>query len=635
MDTEAKAEFYSNFTAEYLTKLCTDLQLDLKELKSKEEKCQALARFPQLMVPGMVPAEQSDASVTKKLLEELLATNKANKNSPKPIKELRDIKDSDDIIVYLEAFEILMKTHKVEKQLYMYYLAPHLVGKSQLAWYAAPDADREDYDKVVEVLRRFFQCTPESYRDKFKNARKQRGQTHAAFMSDLTMYLRRWLQPAEIHWTDRAVRSYFDVMIVDQFLSSLPDEALVLRLRECKESKPDDIAKLADEIVLAKVSFRKSAHINKQFQPNKNAQHFEKPERPESHKSDIVHNEESATNSVSSFRCFKCQQWGHKANRCPNRQMKDVKSTRYVRKTSGRRIPERPSSAGSERVSVCRKTNTAPKSLDGACSGEVEVRSPVRREDVEAPGLASHASSSKRDIRILSTQVCTDTTGTVGSKTETRCFKVSHTEVETPVPRNCDPPAGPMGEPLDPFVHILVDGQQCLGFLDSGSRASIIDAAFFDELCSRFEEGSFPYSVVPSTVTVRGISGADLMADRVVQLEVSLHGKQVPVGFHIMDKAPVSILLGTDFLFDMQISVHYDRNTYSLIELPSAEFPFVGHSGCSPVPQFVEVESFRPDLATDPIPRTPELQAELDAIFRDFPSVITEELGSSIVGEAS
>ncbi len=139
---------------------------------------------------------------------------------------------------------------KKEKDDWPRLLEPYLTGKAQKAFHALHEEDKKDFSKIVDIILRHYQLTPDAYRLKFKTASKKPDETFEEFATRLELYFKRWLKPSETSKTTEDVTRMFEMIVIDQFLTSIRNETLRTKLREKKKSTVQAVARCADEYLL-------------------------------------------------------------------------------------------------------------------------------------------------------------------------------------------------------------------------------------------------------------------------------------------------------------------------------------------------------------------------------------------------
>jgi hypothetical protein len=135
-------------------------------------------------------------------------------------------------------------------------LEPFLTGNAQSAYFAVPEKDREDYVKVKKSIFLRYKLTPSSYRSKFRNETKSRTETFLDFASRLENYFKHWLGPSKELLGNVEAETIFRKIQVDQFVSTVRDEPLRLKLIEKEDQSLFNVAKFADTYVLERQMIR-------------------------------------------------------------------------------------------------------------------------------------------------------------------------------------------------------------------------------------------------------------------------------------------------------------------------------------------------------------------------------------------
>ena len=99
---------------------------------------------------------------------------------------LTKLGESDDVEAYLTTFECMMAAYGV------YRLAPYLTGKAQQAYAAMPTKDASTYDEVKAAVLRRYDISTETYRQRFREARLTKGETHRELATRLLDLASKW-----------------------------------------------------------------------------------------------------------------------------------------------------------------------------------------------------------------------------------------------------------------------------------------------------------------------------------------------------------------------------------------------------------------------------------------------------------
>ena len=111
-----------------------------------------------------------------------------------PAVKLVPLKTDDDIESYLVTFERIMGAHKIEMGLWPHHLVPQLSGKAQLAFAALATGDISNYDAIKTAILARYDINEESYRNRFRTAKRKDGETSREFGVRLMDTLAKWLK---------------------------------------------------------------------------------------------------------------------------------------------------------------------------------------------------------------------------------------------------------------------------------------------------------------------------------------------------------------------------------------------------------------------------------------------------------
>ncbi|PIK40206.1 hypothetical protein BSL78_22954 [Apostichopus japonicus] len=293
--------------SEYIKELCENYCLDLKVLKTKEERVKALQTIPNL------------SDVTSKF------SPKMSVNSPIVkfrLEGLHPLGAEDDLECYLSTFERLCNSQEIPSKRWPILLEPYLTGKAQKAFHILSESQKQSYVVVKDALLAAFQLTPDTYREKFRSAVKGPSETFRQYGSRLSLYLRRWTAPTDRLASSPEFTRIMDLIAVDQMISSLRDESLRLKLLEQKWTSLVEISDFADNILVARVTSR-----NRQSQGSRSMSATTRPyfhtagettgqsQRPAFSQASRIRRPATDLNNI---RCYTCGEWGHFSYNCSN-----------------------------------------------------------------------------------------------------------------------------------------------------------------------------------------------------------------------------------------------------------------------------------------------------------------------------
>ena len=214
--------------------------------------------------------------------------------------------EGDDVEAYLTTFERLMTVHGLDRSLWVVHLAPQLAGRAQQAYAALPSDRASDYDEVKKAILRRYDISPETYRQRFRAARRKEQEAYAELATRLQDLAAKWLSECD------SVEAVLEKVVLEQFLDTLPGD-LRIWLCERKPKTVESASTMADDY--------RSARRHK---------------RVDGSKSDLPRKNGPGRDSR---KCHSCQQEGHIAAHCPAKDKQPTDSN--VKKERGRDQSER------------------------------------------------------------------------------------------------------------------------------------------------------------------------------------------------------------------------------------------------------------------------------------------------------
>ena len=204
---------------------------------------------------------------------------------------LSKFNEGEDVEAYLTTFERLMTVYGIDEERWAIKLASQLSGRAQQA-YAALSADvAGDYKRVKKAILRRCDISEETYRQRFRATRRKENEAYSELATRLQDLAGKWLADCD------SVQTIMDKLVMEQMLDVMPAN---LRIWLC-ERKPTSVAEtgsMADDYL--------SARTRKQ------------PAQP---KPDI---EKKEVPGKETRRCHLCQQVGHIAANCRERQRSET-----------------------------------------------------------------------------------------------------------------------------------------------------------------------------------------------------------------------------------------------------------------------------------------------------------------------
>ncbi|CAN7980020.1 unnamed protein product, partial [Ixodes pacificus] len=153
----------------------------------------------------------------------------------------------DGLDAYLLRFERLATGQRWPREQWATALSVCLTGEALGVFSRLTPDDSVVYDKVKKALLQRFRLTAEGFREKFRDAKPEKGETGTQFAVRLTSLFDRWVDLSE---TPKEFNGLRNLLLTEQFIRGVPPK-LSLFLRERKGKELSDIADLADRYLEA------------------------------------------------------------------------------------------------------------------------------------------------------------------------------------------------------------------------------------------------------------------------------------------------------------------------------------------------------------------------------------------------
>lgn len=237
----------------------------------------------------------------------------------KEMDRLQRLTGDDDISCYLSTFERMATAEERPQHEWAKSLEPYLTGKAQQAFHSLSNAENQNYDVVVKVILHRYQLTPEAYSVKFKTDTKQSEETFEEFANRIQDNFYKWVEaaPATIEIPD--VKRCFDLVMVDQFLSTVVHETLRLKLRERNERSLITVARTADELLLHRRTNSVAHRDETNFRKNQ-GQGGMADRRPNPRPTGYFQGQTASNpkrRGAFNQNCYRCGELGHRTVDCP------------------------------------------------------------------------------------------------------------------------------------------------------------------------------------------------------------------------------------------------------------------------------------------------------------------------------
>lgn len=138
----------------------------------------------------------------------------------------------DDLHAYLQRFERVATGQEWPREKWGVAVSMCLTGEALTVIGRMTADEALDYDKVKKALLQRFRFTAQGYKDKFRKARPEDGETGKQLAARISSYFDNWIEMADVPKTFEGLR---DHVIAEQFLRCCnPKLAIFLKERECK-----------------------------------------------------------------------------------------------------------------------------------------------------------------------------------------------------------------------------------------------------------------------------------------------------------------------------------------------------------------------------------------------------------------
>jgi hypothetical protein len=221
----------------------------------------------------------------------------------------------DNIDAYLQRFERIAEAQLWPVEQWATYLSTLLKGKALEVYSRIDRVNVNNYDVLKTALLTRYEMTEEGFRQRFRNARSETGETFSQFNVRIENYLTRWI---ELSGTTKDYDSVKDLLVREQMLNSVGKE-LNIFLKERKPKTAQEMARLAEQFIEARGTNSDRSSKPFQSQLGRNHDRDKGANRVEGRKEESKEGNQRNPPRfmpVSQRRCYNCGELGHIAPRC-------------------------------------------------------------------------------------------------------------------------------------------------------------------------------------------------------------------------------------------------------------------------------------------------------------------------------
>ena len=261
----------------------------------------------------MADLMQKSEERTTRLVEKMLQSQPVVDRSAVKLPKLSKLTETDDIEAWFLTAERVLAGHGVERENFVLAVAPVLSGKAQSAYEAMPTSESADYDLLKAAVLKRYGVTPESYRQKFRNAKVKQGESFQELATRLSDLFRKWTK----YDLDLSTGDLAELLVCEQFLQCLPVD-VQLFVRQQNPSSLQSAAEMADGFIYAKRASSSDVAGGRSSVMATVKDVNSQPVKLSDGKTSVT------TSGGRAIRCYKCNGLGHRAAECPTGRAKLV-----------------------------------------------------------------------------------------------------------------------------------------------------------------------------------------------------------------------------------------------------------------------------------------------------------------------
>ena len=255
----------------------------------------------------------------RQLATERTSGENYNKRKKKYDAKLQKYVEGEDIQMYIESFERIAENQNWDNDDKVGQLIGKLTGNAREAFVLMDKEDAKSFEKVKEAIFARYNLNNHAYRKKFRDHDKVDKDSFTEYGNQLCRNFDRWVMSENV----TSFRELRELIILEQLIRRLPNDVRIwVQDRSPKSVK--EATTLADQYTITRGNGRSQNNEKSQTKKKFNFRNFksdasksstEKTEKSES--SEV----ESRTPQKTRVQCFRCQEYGHKANECKNKKV--------------------------------------------------------------------------------------------------------------------------------------------------------------------------------------------------------------------------------------------------------------------------------------------------------------------------
>ena len=153
----------------------------------------------------------------------------------------------DDLDSYLQRFERYATTDGWDRDDWAVSLGVLLTGRALEVYSRLPPEAAADYDLLKEALLKRYNLSEDGYRQKFRKASPEEGESSEQFLERLKNYMHRWVEQGKV---EKSYEGVCQLAVKDQFMS-ICSKDMAVHLREKAPRDLKELGSYADRYLIA------------------------------------------------------------------------------------------------------------------------------------------------------------------------------------------------------------------------------------------------------------------------------------------------------------------------------------------------------------------------------------------------